>query len=311
MAVVKRWEECTEEDILQANIEKYDSEHIVNFYKDFEEPRYAYIEYNVIFKAVTNMLEKRIDRSLQAVDLCGGAGKAAFVLKSCSPDCRVTLVDLSEKMLAIAQERIDRNKIEGIDVVLADAFSFLESEGEYDLIVFSSAVHHFKEPLNLLQSAAARLSKNGVIITIADPTTITKSRRYQFFRFLAANSQHKKEIIRQMFFGSNRDSSSDADFDMAEYQTYTGIDDRDLAREVRDIGLSPLVHLRYPAGEPYMVKIMPYLGLCWAFSMVLGKSENHIPEEMIDILKQGIKTEMPFRFKYMGQGDRSLVPENR
>lgn len=297
MAVVKRWEECTEEDILQANIEKYDSEHIVNFYKDFEEPRYAYIEYNVIFKAVTNMLEKRIDRSLQAVDLCGGAGKAAFVLKSCSPDCRVTLVDLSEKMLEIAQERIDRNKIEGIDVVLADAFSFLESEGEYDLIVFSSAVHHFKEPLNLLQSAAARLSKNGVIITIADPTTITKSRRYQFFRFLAANSQHKKEIIRQMFFGSNKDSNSD--FDMAEYQTYTGINDRELAREVRDIGLSPLVHLRYPAGEPYMVKIMPYLGLCWAFSMVLGKSENHVPEEMVDQLKQEIKEEMPFKFKYM------------
>ena len=296
MAVVKRWEECTEEDILQANIEKYDSEHIVNFYKDFEEPRYAYIEYNVIFKAVTNMLEKRNDRSLQAVDLCGGAGKAAFVMKSCSPDCRVTLVDLSEKMLGVARERIERDKIEGVDVVLADAFSFLESEAEYDLIVFSSAIHHFKEPLNLLQNAAARLSENGVIITIADPTTITKSRRYKFFLFLAASSQHKKEIIKQKFSGS-KDSNSD--FDMAEYQTYTGIDDRKLAREVRDIGLSPLVHLRYPAGEPYMVKIMPYLGLCWAFSMVLGKTENHIPEEMINKLKQEIKEEMPFRFRYM------------
>jgi len=296
MAVVKRWEECTEEDILQANIEKYDSEHIVNFYKDFEEPRYAYIEYNVIFKAVTNMLEKRNDRSLQAVDLCGGAGKAAFVMKSCSPDCRVTLVDLSEKMLGVARERIERDKIEGVDVVLADAFSFLESEAEYDLIVFSSAIHHFKEPLNLLQNAAARLSENGVIITIADPTTITKSRRYKFFLFLAASSQHKKEIIKQKFSGS-KDSNSD--FDMAEYQTYTGIDDRKLASEVRNIGLSPLVHLRYPAGEPYMVKIMPYLGLCWAFSMVLGKTENHIPEEMIDKLKQEIKKEMPFRIKYM------------
>jgi len=141
------------------------------------------------------------------------------------------------------------------------------------------------------------LSENGIIITIADPTIITKSRRYKFFLFLAAGSQHKKEIIKQMFSGSNKDSSSD--FDMAEYQTYTGIDDRKLASEVRNIGLSPLVHLRYPAGEPYMVKIMPYLGLCWAFSMVLGKTENHIPEEMIDKLKQEIKKEMPFRIKYM------------
>lgn len=295
--MAKRWEECTEEDILQANIEKYDSEHIVNFYKDFEEPRYSYIEYNVIFKAVTDMLEKTLDRSLRAVDLCGGAGKAAFVLKSCAPDCKVTLVDLSEKMLEIARERIAKNNIQGIDVVQADAFSFLDSEGEYDLIVFSSAVHHFKEPLDLLKSAAARLSENGIIITIADPTTITKSRRYQFFRFLAASSEHQKQMIKQMF--STNSSSNNADFDMAEYQTYTGIDDRQLARGVRGVGLSPLLHLRYPAGEPYMVKIMPYLGLCWAFSLVLGKRENQVPAAVVDKLKQDIKREMPFRFKYI------------
>lgn len=295
--MAKRWEECTEEDILQANIEKYDSEHIVNFYKDFEEPRYSYIEYNVIFQAVTNMLEKALDHRLRAVDLCGGAGKAAFVLKSCAPDCKVTLVDLSEKMLEIARERIAKNNIQGIDVVQADAFSFLDSEGEYDLIVFSSAVHHFKEPLDLLKSAAERLSENGVIITIADPTTITKSRRYQFFRFLAAGSEHKKQMIKQMF--STNSSANNTDFDMAEYQTYTGIDDLELARGIRDVGLSPLLHLRYPAGEPYMVKIMPYLGLCWAFSLVLGKSENQVPAAVVDRLKQEIKREMPFKFKYI------------
>lgn len=297
MAAVKRWEECTEEDILQANIEKYDSEHIVNFYKDFEEPRYSYIEYNIIFKAVTDMLEKTIDHSLRAVDLCGGAGKAAFVLKSCAPDCKVKLVDLSAKMLAIAQERMAKNNIAGIDVVQTDAFSFLGSEGEYDLIVLSSAIHHFKEPLGLLKSAADRLSANGIIITIADPTTITKSRRYQIFRFLAAGSKHKKQMIKQMF--STDSGAGNADFDMAEYQTYTGIDDLELARGVRNIGLSPLLHLRYPAGEPYMVKIMPYLGLCWAFSMVLGKSENQAPTAVVDKLKRDIKREMPFRFKYI------------
>jgi ubiquinone/menaquinone biosynthesis C-methylase UbiE len=296
MAVVKRWEECTEEDILQANIEKYDSEHIVNFYKDFEEPRYSYIEYNVIFKAVIDMLEKTLNHPLRAVDLCGGAGKAAFVMKSCSLDCKVTLVDLSEKMLEIARERMAKNNIQGIDVVQADAFTFLNSAEEYDLIVLSSAIHHFKEPLDLLKSAAARLSQNGIIITIADPTTITKSRRYQFFRFLAANSEHKKQMIKQMF---SPKSDSSADFDMAEYQTYTGIDDLELARRVKDVGLSPLLHLRYPAGEPYMVKIMPYLGLCWAFSLVLAKNENHVPAVVVDKLKQDIRREMPFKFKYI------------
>ena len=237
---VEKWEDCTEEDILQANIEKYDNDHIVDFYKGLEEPRYAYIEYEVVFKAVTEMLEKKIGRSLQAVDLCGGAGRAAFVLRACSPDCRVALVDLSEKMLAIARDRMSKQNIEGIDLIQADAFSFLDSADKYDLIVLSSAIHHFKEPLNLLQSAAARLSENGIIITIADPTTMIKSKRYEIFRFLIASGYHKKEIIKQMFSRSNKDSS--LDFDMAEYQTYMGMDDQELVRNVRDIGLSPLVH---------------------------------------------------------------------
>jgi len=75
--------------------------------------------------------------------------------------------------------------------------------------------------------------------------------------------------------------------------------DQELVREVRNIGLSPLVHFRYPAGEPHMVKIMPYLGLCWAFGLIMGKSTNHVPEEIIDKLKQGIKEEMPFKLKYL------------
>lgn len=294
---VEKWEDCTEEDILQANIEKYDNNHIVDFYKGLEEPRYAYIEYEVVFKAVTEMLEKKIGRSLQAVDLCGGAGRAAFVLRACSPDCRVALVDLSEKMLAIARDRMSKQNIEGIDLIQADAFSFLDSADKYDLIVLSSAIHHFKEPLNLLQSAAARLSENGIIITIADPTTMIKSKRYEIFRFLIASGYHKKEIIKQMFSRSNKDSS--LDFDMAEYQTYMGMDDQELVRNVRDIGLSPLVHFRYPAGgELGKIRIMSYFGLYWAFGLILGKSGNYVPEE-IDRLKQEIKEEMPYKFKYM------------
>ncbi|NLW91610.1 MAG: class I SAM-dependent methyltransferase [Syntrophomonadaceae bacterium] len=294
----KRWTDYSEDEILQANIEKYDQEHIISFYQDFEEPRYSYIEYEIIFKAVLDHLAAKLDRPVSAVDMCGGAGKAAFVLKGCDPACQATLVDCSDKMLDIARDRIQRQKIEGIDVVLGDAFSFLNQEKKYDLIVFSSAVHHFKEPVKLLQTAAGCLTEQGLIVTIADPTTLTKSRRYKFFEFMLSNSDIKKMKLKRMF-KPKTDEIEDEDFDLAEYQTFTGINDVKLAGELKEVGLHPVVHLRYPAGEPYMTKIMPWIGLCWAFSMIISPQAPQDNQLEIQRLKQTIKQEMPFRFKYL------------
>lgn len=294
----KRWMEYSEEEILQANIDKYDQDHIISFYQDFDEPRYSYIEYEIIFKAVLDHLAGKLKQPVRAVDMCGGAGKAAFVIKGCDPACQATLVDCSDKMLDIARDRIEKQNIEGIDVVLGDAFSFLEQGEKYDLIVFSSAVHHFKDPVKLLQTAANSLSEHGLIVTIADPTTLTKSRRYKFFEFMLSNSDMKKMKLKRMF-GQKPDGMEDEDFDLAEYQTFTGINDLKLASQLKEAGLQPMVHLRYPAGEPYMTKIMPWIGLCWAFSMIISPQPPEDSHAEIHRLKKTIKQEMPFRFKYM------------
>ncbi len=302
MSKHKKWEDYSEADILEANIEKYNKDAIVKFYEDLEEPKYLYSEYKVIFEAVAKMLETTCPEPIRAADMCGGAGKAAFVLKECSPTCTVNLVDVSDKMLEIAQKKAEQHNITGVIPMQKDAFAFLEEEEEYDLIMFSSAIHHFKDPVNLLNLAAQRLSDHGLIITIADPTTITKSKRYKFFEFLASNSEGKKNKLKACFT-SKKDNeiavAVDPDFDLAEYQTFTGIDDIALHRNLAAIGLNPLLHIRYPAGEPYMTKIMPYLGLCWAFSMVISKNVIPAYEAHKDKLKQEIKENMPFKFKFM------------
>jgi len=295
----KQWMDYSEEEILQANIDKYDQDHIIDFYQDFEEPRYSYIEYEIIFKAVLDHLARKLDRPVRAVDMCGGAGKAAFVLKGCDPACQATLVDCSDKMLDIARQRIEKQKIPGVEVVLGDAFSFLEQGEEYDLIVFSSAVHHFKEPVKLLQTAAGCLSEDGLIVTIADPTTLTKSRRYKFFEFMLSNTDVKKLKLKRIFSPGSNNSVESEDFDLAEYQTFTGINDIKLAGQLRGVGLHPIVHLRYPAGEPYMTKIMPWIGLCWAFSMIISPQAPEANHTASHRLKRAIKQEMPFRFKYI------------
>ena len=299
----KDWEEYSEEEILVANIEKYNQEHIVKFYEDYEEPRYLYGEYDVIFGAVIKQLANKLGRPIKAVDLCGGAGKAAFVMKQCQPDCEVYLVDIADKMLEIASNRARAHNISGIHLVQSDAYSFLQSSEKYDLIVFSSAIHHFKDPVQLISTAAQSLTEAGLIITIADPTVLIKSRRYRFFQFVLSLSQQRGTLLRNCLQRRSRPDQDEAaaappDFDLAEYQTYTGIDDHSLSASIRTLGLEPLVHLRYPAGEPLLTKIMPFLGLYWAFSMVITKAGAALvgcaPE-----IKEEIRTHMPYRFHFI------------
>lgn len=295
------WADYTEEEILKANIEKYGKEEVVKFYQDFEEPKYSYIEYTVIFNAVLGLLHKRLQHPVRAVDMCGGAGKAAFTIKNCDPDCQVTLVDLADKMLDIARNKAEQENIE-CRIILKDAFSFLEDEGEeFDLIVFSSALHHFKDPVILLEAAAKRISPHGMIISIADPNTLIKSKRFLFLQFMASNGQLKKMAVKRCLGNVFSTSGPEKeDFDVAEYQTYAGIDDMALSSDIKSAGLLPLLLMRYPAGEPRATKIMPWLGLYWAFSMVMCPSGSaDLYHKDMDALKQQITKSLPYKVKFL------------
>jgi hypothetical protein len=73
------WQDVSEEEILNANIDKYNDENILRFYKDFKEPKYAYIEYEVVFNAVLQTLIADRGTAIRAVDMCGGAGNVEKV----------------------------------------------------------------------------------------------------------------------------------------------------------------------------------------------------------------------------------------
>ncbi len=302
--MLEKWEQVTEDEILYANIVKYNDDNIVNYYTDSEEPRYSYYEYEVILQAVINVLQPILGRSIRAVDMCGGAGKAAFVIKKCDASCNVTLVDVSDKMLGIARDKARKQGIADINIVQDDAFNFLANEGNYDLMVFSSAIHHFKDPQKLLSAAANKLSSEGMIVTIADPTTLIKSRRYKFLEFLVTNREAKRKAINGMvsrIFSAElkREASLNCNCDIAEYQTFKGIDDKQLSLQLSTQGLYPLVHLRYPAGEPFMLRIMPMIGLNWAFSMILrpGYHENNI--KFASDLRKQIRNGLPYRISFL------------
>ena len=227
MAVNKKWVQVTEDDILEANIHKYNDEEVLKYYTEKVDPKFTYIEYQVIFKAVMEALSRRLNRNIKAVDMCGGAGKAAFIMKLCDPSSEVSLVDLSDRMLEVARERMLNEGIDDIRLIKTDAFSFLNTDEQtYDLIVFSSAIHHFKDPAKLLLTAAERLSPQGCIITIAEPTTIIKSTRFKIMTFIFGHKEYKQDVMKSWVryittFGESAPAEDEFD-DIAEYQTIRG-----------------------------------------------------------------------------------------
>ncbi len=296
------WREVSEEEILQANIEKYNNEHILSYYRDFKEPRYAYAEYNVIFSAILQMLAKRSDQTLRAVDVCGGAGKSAFLLKKLVPQAEVTLVDLSEKMLEIARQRSHAEDIGQIEMIQEDAATFLKRDRQFDMIVFSSAIHHFKDPVSLLHSAAQRLSDQGVIIAIAEPNTLTKTKRYKTMAFLFCCWADKMTIMKRTWHKGMGLISGEAaamadDFDIAEYQAYKGINNLQLEHDLHAAGLNTLLHMQYPAGgEPFMTRIMSLFKLHWAFCLVLSKKPWDNQKQITAGLQSMISQGLPFKY---------------
>lgn len=295
------WQDVSEEEILQANIEKYNNEHIVSYYRDFKEPRYAYDEYGVIFGATLQVLSARSEHTLRVVDMCGGAGKSAFIFKKLVPQAEVTLVDLSGKMLDIARQRSQEEKIGKIEIVQEDAFTFLKRERQFDIIVFSSAIHHFKDPINLLNSAAQRLSDHGVIITIAEPNILTKTKRYKTLAFLFCCWADKMTIMKRTvdrgikLFSGEAAAAAD-DFDIAEYQAYKGINDLQLEYDLQATGLNTLLHMQYPAGgDPFMTRIMSLCKLHWAFCLILTKQRWDDQKQVADGLQIMIGQGLPFK----------------
>ncbi|MGE5422604.1 MAG: class I SAM-dependent methyltransferase [Ignavibacteriales bacterium] len=302
MTINNRWVQVTEADILEANINKYNDDNIINYYNAFEDTKYTYIEYDVIFKAVMEALSRSLGRSIKAVDMCGGAGKAAFTMKQCDPASEISLVDLSEKMLGIAHKRMIEEGAGEIRIVQADAFSFLETAEQYDMIVFSSAIHHFKDPIKLLATAAERLSPQGIILTIAEPTPIIQTKRFKLMTFLFGHKEYKYAVVKRWVKNALSPGDTAADdefFDIAEYQAYKGIDDIALSSQLNSAGLYPLIHLRYPAGEPSMLKIMPYIGLNWSFSLILRKGQYPEDSRLSLELQDRIKEEMPFKINFL------------
>ena len=199
---------------------------------------------------------------------CGG-GTGNLTLKMCARGWAVTVVDVSEKMLGLLQEKA-RAQGHSPNLVRGPIERFLEEASEpYDLVAFSSVLHHIYSYLSIVERASKQLSRGGIFYSNYDP--LTPKSPFWARAFESMDTTIAKVLfdpadvlpgtlrrLRKLF------SRSDPEFgrgvagagDVAEFHARTGVDDIQILRALQGNGFSIVKHQRFATGRTAVARLL-------------------------------------------------------
>lgn len=246
------------------------------------------------------LLESDLDRILQlfqrpaaqlrALDACGGSGNIS--LKLLRRGVQVTLADISEDLQAIFRRKCEAAGYTP-QLYTGEIAAFLASTPErFDLIVFSSALHHLENVEAVLRLARECLAPGGLLFTTFDPTArahhhfLTRAlQRFDYFGFklfcqtsdvFAAAGRRTKRLLA----GTRAADKARAEVNastaglLAEYHVEQGIDDLALVSHLKQAGYEVVWHERYSGGRTALTRwLIRLLGDATSFKLLLRRVE--------------------------------------
>lgn len=77
---------------------------------------------------------------------------------------RIDAIDLSDKRIAQAREKANAAQISNINFITADIFNHDIAPDRYDMVLFDSNLHHFKDFSELLTKMIIGLKTDGILV---------------------------------------------------------------------------------------------------------------------------------------------------
>ena len=108
----------------------------------------------------------------RVLDAGGGSGNASRYLFE--QGLQPVLVDVSAEMVALWRSKASALGYEPQTQVAELEEFFAEDQRSWDLVVFSSVLHHLEDPGRVLGQVARRLAPGGFIVTIFDPLQLPR-----------------------------------------------------------------------------------------------------------------------------------------
>ena len=206
----------------------------------------------VLVKAVASV--KEVTELPYVLDACGGSGNASLMLMSLG--LQPVTVDISPEMLAIFR---DKAHAQGYapECVVSELGDFLGADSrEWNMIVFSSALHHFEDPETMLDLARTRMAPGGVIVTMFDPIRVGPLGRYlrradYLLHVTVRTPERVVGLVRSRLRGRNESEQTNDRVvgEMAERHALLGLDDIAIQRTFVALGWKIVEHDRRHEGR--------------------------------------------------------------
>jgi tRNA (cmo5U34)-methyltransferase len=135
------------------------------------------------------------------LDIGSGTGLFSSIVLHKYPKAKITLIDLSDKMLEVAKERFKDNK--DFQFIVAD-YTKHNFDRKFDMIISALSIHHLSaiDKKNLYQKCYDMLNENGVFINVdqvLSPSQEIESMFSNLWRKSVENSGLNSEEIQKAY----------------------------------------------------------------------------------------------------------------
>lgn len=104
----------------------------------------------------------------RVLDVATGTGKLALAVKRSAPDARVTGVDFSEEMLAIASRAAEAAGV-AVDLSVADGAALPFEDASFDAVTIAYGLRNFADPAAGLREFHRVLTPGGRVVVLEFP----------------------------------------------------------------------------------------------------------------------------------------------
>lgn len=117
----------------------------VKYYSNLETGQVAAVDGAIMLEMVTEVVKRLYPAANRLLDVGCGAGNYTLKMLSKLPQLECTLIDLSSKMLAKAEERISPIIEKPLKIFQTDIRTALLESEYYDVILAGAVLHHLRE----------------------------------------------------------------------------------------------------------------------------------------------------------------------
>lgn len=118
---------------------------LVDKYSNLETGQATAVDSVRIARLIASVASNVCPHAVELLDIGCGAGNYSIRIASGLPDINVTLVDLSEKMLERAQQRLQKITNGKITQTREDIRTIILKKNFYDIVVAGTSLHHLRE----------------------------------------------------------------------------------------------------------------------------------------------------------------------